>query len=536
VLSLIAQSMIHPSDRLDRPRGTVDAFAVAMPVALVAIGYAIALALADHLPHVKSLLPIVNTIAFSGGAVAYYLLKVRARANDDDRLRWMASGYGIATVAVALQTLGFPGVLPNGGPLGTGSSGAAMLYLAWHLVVPLFAIGAVVLPHRHRVRTVGAIACFLAILVIAWEPSFLPDVADAAGQYTTPFRIVLAATALGSLIVTIVWSVTAGRYPSWTFAWITVSLALGTWDAVLHAIATERFAIYWWASLALRLAQFSVLAAGLLGGFVALFRTLDRTNEELDAANQELEDATRHKSEFLSRTSHELRTPMNAIIGYSSLLLDGLAGDLTPRQTADVEQISVSAHRLLDLINDVLDLSKIEAGRLDLAPEPVAIGDIVHRVCNEIRPLADQKGLGLTVDLAANIPMVEVDIQRMHQILLNLVGNAVKFTDVGGVRVTARRRADHVEVAIADSGIGIAPEDIPHIFDEFRQADGSTSRRFGGTGLGLAIAKKLTELHHGSLAVTSQPGAGSVFTLHLPIERGALASATVTPRFVTVSA
>ncbi|MBA3415144.1 MAG: PAS domain S-box protein [Chloroflexia bacterium] len=242
-----------------------------------------------------------------------------------------------------------------------------------------------------------------------------------------------------------------------------------------------------------------------------------RGEAELRAAKEAAEESNRLKSVFLSTMSHELRTPMNAIIGYAHLLLDGLDGELTTAQRQDVRLIAEGADRLLGLIDDVLDLSRIEAGRLDLAPELVDIAGAVAEAVAQVAPLASPKGLALAVDLPAGLPTVRADPLRVRQILLNLLGNAVKFTASGSVRVTGRAVAGGVEVTVTDTGIGIAPAALPHVFDEFRQADSGTTRRYGGSGLGLAISRRLTELHGGTIAVDSTPGVGSTFTLRLPV-------------------
>jgi two-component system sensor histidine kinase/response regulator len=243
---------------------------------------------------------------------------------------------------------------------------------------------------------------------------------------------------------------------------------------------------------------------------------LHQAEAELRRAMAAAEEANRLMREFLSRMSHELRTPMHGIIGYAHLLLGGFSGDLTELQQADVKQIATSADHLLALINDVLDLAKIEAGRLTLSEEAVDLGEVVRHVADTVRPQAVEKGLALVVVVAERVPAVSADPLRVHQILLNLAGNAVKFTERGRVEIAVRPAGNAVEVVVTDTGIGIAPEAIGFIFDEFRQADGSTTRRFGGTGLGLAIARKLARLQGGDVTVESRVGVGSVFTLRLP--------------------
>ncbi len=238
-----------------------------------------------------------------------------------------------------------------------------------------------------------------------------------------------------------------------------------------------------------------------------------RAEAELRAAKEAAEEASRLKSGFLSTMSHELRTPLTAIMGYAELMLGAKLG---PDEEADAAQIVRSARHLLALVDDLLDLSRIEAGRLELAPEAVDLAGVVERVAAEVAPLAAAKGLSLAVETPAGLPRARADPVRLRQLLLNLAGNAVKFTERGSVTVTARAAAGGVEVAVADTGIGIAPAALAHVFDEFRQADSSTTRRYGGSGLGLAIAHRLARMHGGAIAVESAPGVGSTFTVWLP--------------------
>jgi signal transduction histidine kinase len=236
---------------------------------------------------------------------------------------------------------------------------------------------------------------------------------------------------------------------------------------------------------------------------------------ELQAAKEAAEEANRLKSAFLSTMSHELRSPLTAVLGYAELLK--MEGGLAPAQAEDVAQIVRSADHLLALIDDVLDLSRIEAGRMELDLEEVDPAAVAEEVRAVVARAAAAKGLALRVEVPSGLPHLWADPLRLRQVLLNLTANAVKFTEQGEVRVEAREAAGGIEVAVTDTGIGIAPEALPHVFDEFRQADAGTSRRFGGTGLGLAISQRLVEMHGGALGVESEPGVGSTFTLFLPV-------------------
>jgi signal transduction histidine kinase len=238
---------------------------------------------------------------------------------------------------------------------------------------------------------------------------------------------------------------------------------------------------------------------------------------ELKDNNLQLERANRLKSEFLASVSHELRTPMNAIIGYTKLMLDGLDGDLTEQQTADLERVVQAADNLLGLINGLLDLAKIEAGKMELNVEEVDIPLVIDDVIELIRPSADAKSLALGSEVLGTLPTAWADRARIRQVLVNLMANAVKFTEHGGVTIRASVVDGWITLAVVDTGVGIPPEALTYIFDEFRQVDASTTRRYGGTGLGLAISKRLIALHGGRIWVDSVVGSGSSFLFTLPV-------------------
>jgi len=247
---------------------------------------------------------------------------------------------------------------------------------------------------------------------------------------------------------------------------------------------------------------------------------------ELRDNNFQLERANRLKSEFLANVSHELRTPMNAIIGYSKLMLDGLDGELNAQQEADLQRVTTAADNLLGLINGLLDLSKIEAGRMEITVEDVDVLPIVEDVVALVRPQSDSKDLEVRADIPQDLPTILADRARFRQVLVNLMSNAVKFTDKGAVTVSATSGEGWVTVSVADTGIGISSEAQAYIFDEFRQADASTTRRYGGTGLGLAISKRLVALHGGRIWVESGPRGGATFSFTMPVHvRAAVAAA-----------
>jgi signal transduction histidine kinase len=243
-----------------------------------------------------------------------------------------------------------------------------------------------------------------------------------------------------------------------------------------------------------------------------------RLFSELEDKRQELEAASRHKSEFLANMSHELRTPLNAIIGFSEVLGERMFGELNDKQSEYVQDILSSGRHLLALINDILDLSKVEAGRMELELSrfdlPAAIGSAVILV----RERATRHGLALELSVDDRLGPFVGDERKIRQVLLNLLSNAVKFTPEGGrIQVRAAPADGAVEISVSDTGIGIAPEDQEAIFQEFRQVGTDYARKREGTGLGLALARRFVDLHGGRIWVKSRPGEGSTFTFTLPV-------------------
>lgn len=247
-----------------------------------------------------------------------------------------------------------------------------------------------------------------------------------------------------------------------------------------------------------------------------------RFERELQEKNIELEQASMAKDRFLASMSHELRTPLNAIIGFTGTMLMKLPGPLTSEQEQQLRIVQSSARHLLSLINDILDLAKIESGKLELHEEQIFVRDIVFEVRAALQPMADQKGLSIETVIPPSRVPVRADRRALHQIILNLVNNAIKYTEKGSVRIElALRRSNDgtqcVDVDVMDTGIGIKPEDQERLFKAFEQVDPSNTRRFEGAGLGLYLSQKLAKMLGGDVHFTSELGRGSTFTLTLPV-------------------
>lgn len=271
----------------------------------------------------------------------------------------------------------------------------------------------------------------------------------------------------------------------------------------------------------LKIASVIMLFAALSGmaGTVVFKRQVDvRSRELLKSMEARIaaETSDRLKSAFLATMSHELRTPLNSIIGFTGILLQGLAGPLNDEQTKQMKMVQGSARHLLSLINDVLDISRIEAGRLELGMESFNPVESAERVMETVRPAAERKGLYLRKEIRGGVGKITGDRRRFEQVLLNLLGNAVKFTAKGGVTVSWGVEDGTIFFAVQDTGIGISTEDVKEIFKPFKQVDTGKSREYEGTGLGLSICKKLIEAMGGSIEAESEPGSGSVFTFRIP--------------------
>jgi signal transduction histidine kinase len=276
-------------------------------------------------------------------------------------------------------------------------------------------------------------------------------------------------------------------------------------------------------------ARLSQIAAGDFKGRVevanrdelgALAANVNKMCEELGRLYQQLAEASQHKSQFLANMSHELRTPLNAILGYTELIADGVYGQPSEKMFGVLKRLESNGKHLLGLINDVLDLSKIEAGQLVLDLSDFSLKDIIQTVVSAVEPLAEEKKIELKIEAPANLPPGRGDERRLTQVLLNLVGNAIKFTDVGEVVITASVADGSFNLAVRDTGPGISDTDRGKLFQEFQQADNSITRKKGGTGLGLAISRRIIEMHGGRIWVESQLGHGSTFSFTIPTKGG----------------
>jgi signal transduction histidine kinase len=317
-------------------------------------------------------------------------------------------------------------------------------------------------------------------------------IADNAGAYTSSRNLYIGAAA-----GTIVLALLLGFVLSWSLIGPIQRI-----DARLAAIASGDFA-----------GRVDVANRDELG---ALAANVNRMNDELQRLYLELETVSRHKSEFLASMSHELRTPLNAIIGFSQVLRDGLFGDVNAKQREYLDDILTSGNHLLALINDVLDLSKVEAGQVQLELAPFSIEDALERGVSMVREQATQGGVQVTLHANGGVDIVTGDERRIRQVIFNLLSNAVKFTSAGGlVDVTATRANGEVRVSVADTGPGIAPADLDRIFEEFQQTDAG-ARQHEGTGLGLALSKRFVEMHGGRIWCDSVLGKGSTFVFTLP--------------------
>jgi signal transduction histidine kinase len=369
-----------------------------------------------------------------------------------------------------------------------------------------------------NILTISVAVASLAVLIVALEiwtgypisylflPLFLW-----AGFRAGARAVTLAATAI---IIIAILSTSRGAGP---FVAGTPNESILLLEGFIAAITFTGLIV-----VALRAQQLAAEAALEAHNRMLEQRVTERTAEISDKSRQ-LAEASERKSQFLASMSHELRTPLNAIIGLTEMMVTNAARFGTEKALEPLRRVNAAGSHLLSLINEVLDLSKIEAGKLDLNPEPVDLARLIDEVIGTAGQLAEKNKNRLVVEAAENVGPLTADSMRLKQILLNLLSNACKFTKEGEVALRVRRVVDGhawIELAVADTGIGLTAEQQAKLFQDFTQADSLTSRRYGGTGLGLALSRRLARMMGGDVTVASEPGKGSVFTVRMPASAG----------------
>jgi signal transduction histidine kinase/DNA-binding response OmpR family regulator len=467
----------------------------------------------------------------------------------------LAAGYFFSALMAMAHALSFPGLFASGGLLGAGGQTTAWLYFLWHGGFPLFVIGYALMKGDKSAADAAPpgpmVDILTSALVAAVSAGGLTLVATAghavlppimAGNADAPMKVYVAAATwlfgLGALLF--VWR---RRPHSVLDLWLMVVLCVWTADSALAAVFNgARYDIGWYTGRIYGLAASGFVLVMLLLENGKLYARLAGAHDLLAEKNTQLREASRLKSEFLANMSHELRTPLNAVIGFSEVLKDGLAGDLEAEQREYITDIYTSGRHLLSLINDILDLSKIEAGQMSLELEPTAAATVFEHSLSIVKEKAAKRRLQLSVDVPRELGTLLIDPRKTKQILYNLLSNAVKFTPEGG-RVTLRARRvahadvegwsdsaatvlrmplpaghfqDYLQIVVEDTGIGIAAEDASRLFRMFSQLDSSLAKEAEGTGLGLALVERLAKLHGGGVALASTPAQGSRLFVWLP--------------------
>jgi signal transduction histidine kinase len=347
--------------------------------------------------------------------------------------------------------------------------------------------------------------------VVALEQQRMESLRESFAAANRRSLVVLASFAALAIVLALLF----GFVISWSFI-----LPVQEAQAFLRQVAAGNFGV------TVRVANRDEFG-GLAQNMNRMSRELQRLDEqqkraagELRSLNAQLGAASRAKSEFLASMSHELRTPLNAILGFTELILDDLYGDVPPALREPITDVQTNSRHLLRLINDVLDLSKIEAGRMELVLADYSVADVLETVRASLRSLAAEKGLDFVVSAPPDLPLAHGDGKRITQCLLNIAGNAIKFTKQGQVAIAAEVHGDTLRYCVSDTGIGIPADQLDNIFSEFRQVDATVAHEYGGTGLGLSITKKFVELHGGQIRVESEPEKGSTFIFEVPLRVG----------------
>ncbi len=545
-------------------------FAAAVPFAKV------------QLAPVWAFIPVYQSALVLNDLITAVLLFGQFRILRAPALLVLAAGYLFTACLAVAHGLSFPGLFAPAGLLGAGPQSTAWLYMAWHGGFPLFVIAYALLKQRAPLRafpggTPGAVLmALLAVFALTLAATLLATAGQAllpeimvGNRYTPAMKLVVSSVWGASLLALIVlWRC---RPHSVLDLWLLVVIAAWVFDIGLSAVFNAgRFDLGFYAGrvFGLLAASFVLLVLLLENGALysrlaasharevsksgelrRLGRDLETANAQLAEKNGQLLEASLRKSEFLANMSHELRTPLNAIIGFSEVLKDGLLGELPAQQREYVTDIFTSGRHLLTLINDILDLSKIEAGKMVLDLERQEVGALVETCLSIVREKAAAHRISLHRDVPVHPGTLLLDARKSRQIIYNLLSNAVKFTPDGGRIVLRARRVerktltawssvhadglllplpssdpagptDFLEITVEDDGIGIRREDMPRLFQPFSQLDASLSRRFEGTGLGLTMVMSMAHLHGGTVAVASRPGQGSRFTVWLPWREG----------------
>jgi signal transduction histidine kinase/CheY-like chemotaxis protein len=518
------------------------------------------------LPQLPAFLPVYQSALVVCDLITAVLLWGQYVILRSRALLMLAAGYLFGALMAIAHALSFPGLFAPGGALGAGPQTTAWLYFLWHGGFPLFFIGYALLKNDKRgaapapeklhlhifLSAVAALALAGALVLLATAGhDALPPIM--AGNIDAPAKVVVAATTWGFGLVALAMLWRRGPH-SVLDLWLMIVLCVWAADSALAAVFNHaRYDLGWYAGRIYGLLASGFVLIVLLLENGRLHARLAFAHEMLAEKSEQLARASRLKSEFLANMSHELRTPLNAVIGFSEVLKDGLVGELAEGQRQYVSDIHDSGQHLLALINDILDLSKIEAGQMSLDLEPTVAATLFEHSLSIVREKASRRRVRLILDVPPGSGTLMIDPRKTKQIIYNLLSNAVKFSREGGrVTLSARRvtqaeleawssdaptvvirhamplagHTDYLQFMVEDTGIGIAPQDASRLFRMFSQLDSSMSREAEGTGLGLALVERLAQLHGGCVALASTPGQGSRFMVWLPWREAGAATVT----------
>jgi signal transduction histidine kinase/DNA-binding response OmpR family regulator len=536
----------------------------ALAVVLVSLMFFVAAAPFAKLPllQVWAFIPIYESALIINDLITAVLLFGQFRIGRSKALFALASGYVFTACATVAHGLSFPGLFSPTGLLGAGPQSTAWLYMFWHGGFPLFVVAYVLLRGRPaetqvmsgrllpKLAVLGAtVGGVVAVTLLAtaghgWLPPIM------SGNRYTPTMIVIVSSVWSASLLALALLYWRRRPQTVLDLWLMVVMCAWLFDIALSAgLNAGRFDLGFYAgrvygllATGFVLVRLLLENASLHDRLLGLTHKLEATNVELAQSNLQLKKQSQFKSEFLANMSHELRTPLNAIIGFSALMMDD-----TPRLSAEqrrtfIGHVNQSGHHLLALINDILELSKIEAGKFDIELASVDLRATVAEAITMVTAQAQARGVRLQRADRGVIGEFAADRRRVKQIVLNLVNNAVKFSSEGGVVTVEIGLCDraqaanalpgfgegvrmplpesefdrYVEISVSDTGIGISRDDMQRLFQPFTQVGDAVARRAEGTGLGLAMVERLAQLHGGTVAMTSEPGQGSCFTVWLP--------------------